>query len=130
VYGEPRVQDRHLMWALLRRIKPCHTVLGSWWEILRKLFGLWSTFHQIEDQKKQMQDFRDVLSDSNLRDIGFRGLPWTFHNKQKGDRNVKVRLDRAVASPCWSQCFPGARAQHVITSRSDHCPLFLELELV
>jgi hypothetical protein len=23
VYGEPRVQDRHLMWDLLRRIKPC-----------------------------------------------------------------------------------------------------------
>jgi hypothetical protein len=53
VYGEPRVQDRHLMWALLRRIKPCHTVLGSWWEILTKLFGLWKTFHQIEDQKNR-----------------------------------------------------------------------------
>jgi hypothetical protein len=31
-------------------------------------------------------------------DLGFSGMPLTFDNKQKGDRNVKVRFDRAMAS--------------------------------
>jgi hypothetical protein len=54
-------------------------------------------------------------------------LPWTYDNQQKGERNVKVRLDRAVASPCWMNEFPGLKLQHVVSSRSDHCPVYLSL---
>jgi hypothetical protein len=56
------------------------------------------------------------------------GLPWTFDNKQKGDRNVKVRLDRAVASPAWSAIFPEHRLHHLVSSRSDHCPILLSAD--
>jgi hypothetical protein len=44
-----------------------------------------------------------------LHDIGFIGAPWTYDNKRKGDRNVKVRLDRAVTTPAWSALFPEHR---------------------
>jgi hypothetical protein len=77
---------------------------------------------------KQMLDFREVLSQCDLRDLGFYGLPWTYNKKQKGERNVQVRLDRAVASPSWSNWFPDAKVQHIISARSDHCPVFLNLE--
>jgi hypothetical protein len=40
---------------------------------------------------------------------------------------VRVRLDRAVASPDWSQCFPNAHVQHVMSA--NHNPIMLELEL-
>jgi hypothetical protein len=43
--------------------------------------------------------FCEVLSYCDLHDIGFFGLPWTYDNKQVGDRNVRVRLDRIAASP-------------------------------
>jgi hypothetical protein len=46
-------------------------------------------------------DFREVQSHCDLHDFDFIGVPWTFDNKQKDERNVKVRLDRAVASPAW-----------------------------
>jgi hypothetical protein len=42
--------------------------------------------------------------------------------------NVKVRLDRAVATSSWSSWFPEAQLQHLVTSRSDHLPIFLEVE--
>jgi hypothetical protein len=48
-----------------------------------------------------MQTFRDTLAHCVVFDLGFNGLLWTFDNKKKGERNVKVRLDRAVASPSW-----------------------------
>ena len=38
-----------------------------------------------------------------------------------------MRLDRAVACPQWSAMFPQCKVQHVISSRSDHCPLFIQL---
>jgi hypothetical protein len=40
---------------------------------------------------------------------------------------VKVRLDRAVASLSWSTWFPEARLHHLVSSRSDHVPILLEL---
>jgi hypothetical protein len=47
-----------------------------------------------------------------------------------GDRNVRVQLDRAVATPDWSQCFPGAQVQHVVAATSDHCHIIMEIEKV
>jgi hypothetical protein len=41
---------------------------------------------------------------------------------------VRVRLDRAVASPSWSDWFKDAHVRHLVTSRSDHIPILLELE--
>jgi hypothetical protein len=78
--------------------------------------------------KQHMVDFREILSHCDLHDLGYRGLPWTFDNRQKGDRNVKVCLDRAVATQEWSQCFPSACVQHIVFSRSDHCPILLAVE--
>jgi hypothetical protein len=74
-----------------------------------------------------MIDFREVLSFCDLHDLGFKSLPWTYDNKQKGDHNVRVWLDRAVASPSWSQWFPNAQVEHLVTVSSDHCPILLKL---
>jgi hypothetical protein len=41
---------------------------------------------------------------------------------------VKVRLDRAVATTSWSSWFPEATVHHLVTSRSDHFPNFLDME--
>jgi hypothetical protein len=75
-----------------------------------------------------MADFRETLNFCNLFDLGFQGCPWTFNNKQEGRKNVRVRLDRAVACPRWSQLFPQATVQHLVSSRSDHCPILLSLK--
>jgi hypothetical protein len=75
-----------------------------------------------------MLEFRELLAQCDLHDLGFRGRPWTFDNKQSGERNVKVRLDWVVASPSWSDWFPNASVQYVVSSRSDHCPILLCME--
>jgi hypothetical protein len=85
-------------------------------------------FSATKRSEKQMEDFRNVLSDCNMQDLGYRGLPWTYNNKKKGDQNVKVRLDRAVACPKWSSMFPQAEVTHIVSSRSDHCLVLLDLE--
>jgi hypothetical protein len=63
-----------------------------------------------------MSDFREVLSHCDLHDLGFIGLSWTFDNKQERDHNVKVRLDRAVASPAWLAMFSEHCLCHLVSS--------------
>jgi hypothetical protein len=78
--------------------------------------------------EKKMMDFREVLSYCDLHNLGFSDDPWTFDNKQKDTRNVRVWLDRAVASPAWSEIYPNNMVRHLASSRSDHCPILLTFE--
>ena len=40
---------------------------------------------------------------------------------------MRVRLDRGVASPEWSDNFKKATVEHICSSRSDHLPLLIRL---
>jgi hypothetical protein len=75
-----------------------------------------------------MDDFRDILDHCEVHDLGFIGVLWTFNNNQHGLRNVKVRLDRVVATSSWSGWFLGVCVRHLITSRSDHLPILLDMD--
>jgi hypothetical protein len=75
-----------------------------------------------------MSNFRDALSDCDLVDLGFTGLPFTYDNGRRGAANVKVRLDRAVADTGWRDLFGEASLRHLVSSRSDHCPLLLAIQ--
>jgi hypothetical protein len=125
VYGEPKTSDHHHMWTKLRKMRDRSDrpwlMLGDFNE------AMWQEEHFSHSPRSErlMIDFREVLSHCDLHDVGFIGVPWTFDNKQKGDRNVKVGLDRAVASPAWSAMFPDLRLRHIVSSRSDHCPILL-----
>jgi hypothetical protein len=72
-----------------------------------------------------MSLFRDALNDCDLVDLGFKGLPFTYDNGRGGAANVKVRLDRAIADTGWRNLFGDATLRHMVSSRSDHCPLLL-----
>jgi hypothetical protein len=74
-----------------------------------------------------MEDFRNIIDFCDMFDIGFSGAPWTFDNRQQEDKNVKVRLDRVMASASWSSWFPEARLHHLVSSRSDDAPILLEM---
>jgi hypothetical protein len=113
--GKPvLMKDR--MWELIRRIKPCQKapwlMIGDFNEVM------WSFEHFSNRQRsaKQILDFREVLSHCDLHDVGFFGLSWTYDNKQQGESNVRVRLDRVLASPTWSDWFSDVKVQHIVSS--------------
>lgn len=127
VYGKPRVENRHLMWELLKRMRK-RSIL-PWFVAGDFNEALWQFEHFLATRRseREMEDFRETLADCNLHDIGFMGLPWTYDNKQSGHRNVKVRLDRAVVSSDWSALFPEARVEHLVSPCSDHCSLLITM---
>ena len=127
IYGEPRVEDRHLTWELMKRIKyrsdKPWIVVGDFNE------AMWQFEHFSETKRgeRQMEAFRDTLAICDLFDLGFSGVPWTYDNKQAGHRNVRVRLDRAVATASWSDMFEHAEVEHLTSPCSDHCPVLLKV---
>ena len=126
VYGEPRVENRHRMWTQMRTLKQSSDlpwcVIGDFNE------AMWSFEHfsLTPRNEGQMLAFRDMLEVCELVDLGFSGLPFTYDNKQHGRKNVRVRLDRAVADNKWRDIFSEARVVHNVSPCSDHTPLMLE----
>jgi hypothetical protein len=60
-------------------------------------------------------------------DFGFSGVPFTYDNRQDGNNNIRVRLDRACADEQLRDMFPATKVLHVASSCSDHCPLVVQL---
>ena len=130
VYGEPRVENRHLMWSSLSQLRAVS--LEPWLVCGDFNEAMWQHEHMSRAQRSenQMGLFRDCLLACELWDLGFSGYPFTYDNGQMGERNVRVRLDRASADEGWRELFPAAQVVHLATSCSDHCPIVVRLALV
>lgn len=53
----------------------------------------------------QMRGFRECLDYCSFQDLGWRGVPFTWDNRQQGSSNVKARIDRAVANADFLSLF-------------------------
>jgi hypothetical protein len=122
VYGEPRAENRHNMWSIMRNLKTPWCVMGDFNE------AMWPFEHFSATKRFEthMLAFRDMLETCELVDLGFSGLPYTYDNKRRGRANVKVRLDRVVADNRWRNLFADAKVEHKVSPCSDHCPIVLK----
>ena len=98
MYGEPRVENRHLMWSKLQALS--NTSECPWLVIGDFNEALWDFEHMSATPRPepQMIAFRDTLEICGLVDLGFSGIPFAYDNLRAGAANVKVRLDRATAT--------------------------------
>jgi hypothetical protein len=74
-----------------------------------------------------MAAFRETLDVCNLVDLGFKGLLYTYDNKRSGRANVRVRLDRVVATAEWRDLFADTCVEHLVSPVSYHNPLLVRL---
>lgn len=75
----------------------------------------------------QMAAFQDAVSDCRLVDLGYHGLPYTWDNRQDGNRNVKVRLDHALGDDRFMATLGESEVFHIPLAESDHCGLLMEV---
>ena len=59
-------------------------------------------------------------------DLDYIRLPYTWDNRQHSGDNMKVRLDRGLASATFLSLFRDVKVWHVQTTESDHCYLVLK----
>lgn len=64
---------------------------------------------------------------TGLLDMGFVGCAFTWLCKRRNGSVIHERLDRAVCNPNWRNLFPDVTVYRLARTRSDHCPLLLNL---
>ncbi|KAL9672118.1 hypothetical protein QQ045_028366 [Rhodiola kirilowii] len=115
-------------WERLRNLKkdstrPC-VVMGDFNEINYS----WEMESKRERQAWQMKNFRDCLDDCELSDIGFKGRPFTYSNRRKGENELNAHLDTVVANDRWRTSYPQAVVKHGFAHSSYHSPVILCLK--
>jgi len=127
VYGEPKVGLRHDLWDFLRLVRTEWSgpwiCAGDFNEILSRDEHL----SRRERGEQQIRLFRECLEFCDLVDLGFSGPKFTWNNRQEGNDNVKVCLDRAVANGKFNQLFDECHVENVITSSSDHYAILISI---
>jgi hypothetical protein len=125
VYGEPRTELRHIFWNRLRFLKAQWAgpwvCLGDFNEVLYVDEHLGAGARG----ESQMRQFPECMEDCQLVDLGFSGPKCTWNNRQQGQGNIRVRLDRAVANEPFVQLFEDIQVENIITTSSDHYAVLL-----
>ena len=125
--GNQKTEQRYVFWDRLRFLKAQWkgpwVCIGDFNEVLSNDEHMGPT----DRGETQMRLFRDCLEDCQLVDLGFCGPKYTWNNKQHGDSNIRVRLDRAVANGHFLQLFDDTQVENIITTSSDHFAVHLSL---
>ena len=128
-YGHPDAGMRPISWNLLESLhRQCQmpwVVFGDFNEILSSNEKLgW-----LDRDAKQMEGFRECLSNYGLFDLGFVVQGFTWCNGRIGEQRTLVRLDRMVANEEWLNMFPEVKVVHRLMAAFDHCLLSLSLRM-
>mgnify|MGYP001010734247 FL=1 len=112
-YGEATRSLRYKTWNTMTRLRGESTLpwmcIGDFNEILRA-----EEQHGPKEQDSaQIEAFREAVDVCGLAGLGYRGLDWTWEKKVAGGDYCRVRLDRALATACWSGLFPFATVEHL-----------------
>lgn len=126
VYGEAQTSDRHKTWDVLKFIKPSSPLpwvcIGDFNEVLHR-----AEHDSVQERSyAQIEGFREMVDVCGLYDLGYEGRSWTFEKQVAGGSYCRVRLDRALATPTWSERFPLAKVRHLNAAASDHVPILLQ----
>ncbi|KAK6159681.1 hypothetical protein DH2020_003062 [Rehmannia glutinosa] len=129
VYGWPNHHMKRNTWQLLRNLNPGD---DKPWVCISDFNEIMWPHEKIGGNPKAfacMESFRNVVDDCTLLDLGFSGNMYTWTNGQAFDQNTqKKRLDRALATETWRDCFPKYQVEHLPRIHSDHAPLIVYLD--
>ena len=76
--------------------------------------------------RKEMENFRDVLNDLALRDLGYAGLWYTWERGNSSSTCIRERLDRYIGTSSWIDLYPDSVVEHSLRYKSDHSAIILK----
>lgn len=109
VYYHPELIHQPKLWKLLCSSSSC---VGKPWLVIKDfnevlhLLEKWGGRARFE---KQMEEFCEVLTACELRDLGYEGSPFTWCNNREKDGRIFERLNCFLANSLWCDLFLSIR---------------------
>lgn len=124
-YGSPYHNNKLKPWKILNNLKTQD-------EIPRIVIGDLNVILDAQEKEggksisnSNTHKIQSYINKLNLTDMGFKGHPYTWNNRQFGENFIQERLDRALANLPWLQNFKLSCVTHLETVGSDHLPILL-----
>ncbi|KAF5442611.1 hypothetical protein F2P56_035251 [Juglans regia] len=73
-----------------------------------------------------MAEFRAVMQDCVLIDLGLKGPKFSWSNGMENNQCMSERLDKFVANMKWCASFPMMGVEHVPVAHSDHLTIIMK----
>ncbi|KAL9682691.1 hypothetical protein QQ045_014497 [Rhodiola kirilowii] len=124
-YGAPKASLRYKSWELLRKLAGLSLVPWCIFGDFNEILSFSETSQTAVWRGSALAQFRSVVDECNLFDLGFKGCRFTYSNKRQDGAETRCRLDRALATEAWRLLFPDAVVHHLATFHSDHSPIQL-----
>ena len=125
IYGMPETGRKHETWDLLRTL---HRKFNLPWLVADDFNEILLSHEKLGRALRSettIRDFREVMDDCGLMDLGYVGKKYTWRGK-RGDGIVLERLDRALASQTWLEMNPATRVLCLRSNVSDHYPIIFK----
>lgn len=80
-----------------------------------------------ENDRSSIADFRNMVDDLELRDLGYSGLWYTWERGRHPSSRIRERLARFLDSQRWNAAFALAVVEHLWRMKSYHTPIMVRL---
>ncbi|PON97135.1 Endonuclease/exonuclease/phosphatase [Trema orientale] len=129
VYGPPHASAQRSFWQsiprVLERAPDAKLLIGDFNGVLLDCES-WSNANAHGGFASSSGAMRHCFATMGLYDLGFSDPQFTWNRRRGGVLFSRARLDRAVATVEWGNCFPRALVKNIADSVSDHCPIVLD----
>lgn len=126
IYGEPNRARREETWDLLRSLNTMEDIpwvlIGDMNNVLKQTDKRGGNPYP----QRLLNGFQGALDDCDLHDVNLEGYQFTWERGHGTSNWIEVRLDRALVSSKFIQCFSEMKLTNLEVSTSNHTPIFFE----
>lgn len=94
VYEHPKASQKKHTWTLLRRLAGLFSLPWLCFGNFNEILNLNEKIGGLDKSVEAIEKFREAIRDCKLVDLGSRGYPFTWSNRQFGPQLIEEKLDR------------------------------------
>ena len=114
VYGHPQASQKKHTWTLLRRLTGLFSLLWLCFGDFNEILNLNEKRGRLDRSADAINEFRAAIRDCKLFDLGSRGHPFTWSNRQFGPQLIEEMLDRFFCNQEWRTNFHDDLATNLV----------------
>ncbi|KAL9444311.1 hypothetical protein AB3S75_017490 [Citrus x aurantiifolia] len=101
IYEHPQANQKKHTWTLLRRLAGLSSLSWLCFGDFNEILSLNEKTRGLDRSVDAVGEFREAVRDCSLIDLGSRGYPFTWSNRQFGPKLIEEKLDSFFCNQEW-----------------------------